>query len=69
VDRTGTRSSSSWRRSDVHGTHGLDRAAVDRHATDYLRTLEALRDGTFDLEAVREWPRLNRDLETAIRSR
>ena len=53
----------------VHGTHGLDRAAVDRHATDYLRTLEALRDGTFDLEAVREWPRLNRDLETAIRSR
>lgn len=53
----------------VHGTHGLDRAAVDRYATDYLRTLEALRDGTFNLEAVREWPRLNRDLETAIRSR
>ena len=31
--------------------------------------LRTLRDGTFDLEAVREWPRLNHDLETALRSR
>jgi glutathione-regulated potassium-efflux system ancillary protein KefG len=53
----------------VHGTLGLDRDAVDRHASDYLRILEALRDGAIDLHAVREFPRLNHDLETALRSR
>ena len=52
----------------VYGTHLLDSAAIDSHASDYRRSLTALRDGSFDLEASREWPRLNHDLGSVIRS-
>jgi glutathione-regulated potassium-efflux system ancillary protein KefG len=50
----------------VYGTHGLTTAEIDRHATDYRRTVEALRDGLFDVEAARGWSRLNRDLDAVI---
>ncbi len=38
----------------VHGTHGMKREQILAHARDYRRTLEALRDGTTDLEAAQE---------------
>jgi glutathione-regulated potassium-efflux system ancillary protein KefG len=43
----------------VHGTHQLSAAEIDRHAADYRRCLEALRDGRLDLEGLRNRPRLN----------
>lgn len=43
----------------VHGTHALDEAAFQEHAADYRRALEGLRDGTLDLGAARDLPRLN----------
>ena len=49
----------------VHGTHALDDADIAAHATDYRRTLEALRDGRLDLDAV-AGPRLNSDLDAVI---
>jgi len=52
----------------VHGTHSLDAGEIDRHAADYRRTVEALRDGLFDMDAARSWSRLNRDLDAVIRS-
>jgi glutathione-regulated potassium-efflux system ancillary protein KefG len=50
----------------VHGTHGLSSVEIDRHAADYRRTVEALRDGLLDVAAARNWPRLNRDLDAVI---
>ena len=52
----------------VHGTHSLGAAEIDRHAADYRRTVEALRDGLFDVDAARGWSRLNRDLDAVIGS-
>lgn len=52
----------------VHGTHSLGAAEIDRHAADYRRTVEALRDGLFDVDAARDWPRINRDLDAVIGS-
>ncbi len=50
----------------VYGTHSLGPEDINRHATDYRRTIEALRDGTLDLDAARDWPRLNHDLDALI---
>ncbi len=50
----------------VHGTHGLNAVEINRHADDYRRTVEALRDGLIDVDAARGWPRLNHDLEAVI---
>jgi glutathione-regulated potassium-efflux system ancillary protein KefG len=50
----------------VHGTHRLADADIGRHASDYRRALEALRDGRLDLTAVRRLPRLNADLDAVI---
>ena len=52
----------------VHGTHGLDAAAIDRHAARYRQTLEALRDGALDIDVARNRPNLNHDSDTASRS-
>jgi glutathione-regulated potassium-efflux system ancillary protein KefG len=51
----------------VHGTHRLSDDDIEGHATDYRRTLEALRDGRLDLEAARVTQRLNSDLEAIIK--
>ena len=50
----------------VHGTHRLADADIARHASDYRRVLEALRDGRVDLAAVKRMPRLNADLDAVI---
>ncbi len=50
----------------VHGTHGMTEEEILRHARDYRTTLEALRDGTVDVEAARRSPRLNSNLNAVI---
>ncbi len=52
----------------VHGTHQLTEGEIEDYGADYRRTLEALRDGTLDLEAVQRLPRLNSDLDAVVRS-
>lgn len=52
----------------VHGTHLMTEDEIHAHAWDYHRTIEALRDGTIDLDEARRFPRLNSNLETVIRS-
>ncbi len=49
------------------GTHGMTRNTMLAHADDYRRVIEALRDGTLDLDAVRKWDRINGDLDSVIR--
>ena len=39
---------------------------IDRHAEDYRRILEALRDEAIDLDALADLPRLNADLEALL---
>jgi glutathione-regulated potassium-efflux system ancillary protein KefG len=51
----------------IHGTHEMTETAIQAHAQDYRRALEALRDGRIDLDAVRSHPRLNHDLDAIIR--
>ena len=43
----------------VHGTHQMTSQEMSHHADDYRRTIEALRDGTLDLDKARLYPRLN----------
>jgi glutathione-regulated potassium-efflux system ancillary protein KefG len=50
----------------VHGTHALTDADISDHAMDYRRAIVALRDGTIDLEAAREFPRLNSNLDRIV---
>jgi glutathione-regulated potassium-efflux system ancillary protein KefG len=50
----------------VHGAHGMTIEQIDRHADDYRRVIEALRDGAIDLETVTDLPRLNADLEALL---
>jgi len=50
----------------VHGTHRLLEAEMDRHARDYRRVLEGLRDGRLDIEAARRMPRINSDLDRLL---
>jgi glutathione-regulated potassium-efflux system ancillary protein KefG len=51
----------------VHGTHRMSVEQMERHAVDYRRAVEALRDGRLDLAAARERSRLNDDLDALIR--
>lgn len=51
----------------VHGTFQLSDREIDTYGADYRRVLEALRDGTLDLEAVQRLPRLNSDLDAFVR--
>jgi len=53
----------------VHGTHALTAADIAGHAEAYRRAIVALRDGTIDLEAAREFPRLNSDLDRIVADR
>ncbi len=50
----------------VHGTHTLDDEAIARHAADFRRVIEALRDDALDRDAIRDAVRLNADLERAL---
>lgn len=50
----------------AHGTLAMTTEHMDQHAVDYRRTLEALRDGRLDLQAARDLPRLNVDLDAVI---
>ena len=51
----------------VYGTHQMTEAAIQGHAHDYRRVVEALRDGRIDLTALRSHPRLNHHLDAIIR--
>jgi glutathione-regulated potassium-efflux system ancillary protein KefG len=51
----------------VHGTHRMTPDEIAQHASDYRRTVAALRDGTLDLVRARELPRLNADLNGVLR--
>jgi len=50
----------------VHGTHLLDDAAIEQHAADYRRVLEALRDRRIEPAQVRDMARLNADLDRLL---
>jgi len=53
----------------VHGTFQMPEARILRHALDYRRTLEALRDGRIDPAAVRGLSRINdQELDAVLRS-
>jgi glutathione-regulated potassium-efflux system ancillary protein KefG len=52
----------------VHGAHGMTAEQIERHADDYRRTVEALRDEEIDFDAVASLPRLNIDLEALLGS-
>ena len=51
----------------VHGALGMRAEQIERHADDYRRTVEALRDEEIDFDAVASLPRLN--LEALLGSR
>ncbi len=51
----------------VHGALGMTDEEIRGHARDYRRSLEALRDGSLDLEAAGRQPRLNLRLDELIR--
>jgi len=50
----------------VHGTHRMTQQEIEGHARDYRRAIEALRDGTLDLESVRRHPRINWRLDEIL---
>jgi glutathione-regulated potassium-efflux system ancillary protein KefG len=50
----------------AHGTHGMKEDEIARHARDWRRIVEALRDGRVDREAARSQNRLNADLDAVI---
>lgn len=52
----------------VHGTHRMTPDEMKAHAKDLRHFLEGLRDGKADLEAAREFPRINWDLEAVLTS-
>jgi glutathione-regulated potassium-efflux system ancillary protein KefG len=51
----------------VHGTHGMTEEEIHRHANDWRRTIEALRDERLDVEAARSHTRLNANLDAVLR--
>ncbi len=51
----------------AHGAHGMTAEAIQRHARDYRRMVEALRDERLDLEAARQAPRINWNLDELLR--
>ncbi len=53
----------------VHGTLGMERPEMERHAADYRRLVEGLRDGAVDPAAVADLPRLNADLDALLPAR
>jgi glutathione-regulated potassium-efflux system ancillary protein KefG len=53
----------------VHGTHGLTSADIEKHARDYGRLIEALRDGRVDLDKARRMDRINSKLDDIMTDR
>lgn len=53
----------------VHGTHGMSEEEIGRHARDWRRIIEALRDGRLNREAALTQSRLNASLDAVIRVR
>jgi glutathione-regulated potassium-efflux system ancillary protein KefG len=51
----------------VHGTLGMTREQADRHASDWRRIIEALRDDRVDLERAVAAARLNADFDALLR--
>ena len=49
------------------GTHRMTDDEMAGHAHDYRRVIEALRDDTMDLDTIRRWDRINRNLDAVIR--
>lgn len=52
----------------VHGTHSLDDEEIARHAADYRRVVEALRDDRLDAGAAAGQTCLNANLNALLRS-
>jgi glutathione-regulated potassium-efflux system ancillary protein KefG len=50
----------------VHGTHRMADSEMRMHADAYRRVLEGLRDGVLDVEAARDHPRMNWDLDAVL---
>ena len=50
----------------VHGTLRMTPDVMEGHGRDYGRLLEAIRDGTVDLQAAGSFPRLNSDLDQIV---
>ncbi len=50
----------------VHGTLQMSPSEIERHAADYRRLIEALRDERLDLEAAAGAARLNADLDALL---
>jgi glutathione-regulated potassium-efflux system ancillary protein KefG len=53
----------------IHGTLAMTTDTIRRHAEDYRKVVEGLRDGTLDLEKARNYPRLNKDLNEILAPR
>ena len=51
----------------AHGTLGMKDDEIARHAADWRRIVEALRDERIDLEAARSQTRLNASLDSVVR--
>jgi glutathione-regulated potassium-efflux system ancillary protein KefG len=51
----------------VYGTHSLDDEETARHAADYRRVVEALRDDELDVAAAADQPGLNVNLDAVLR--
>ncbi|MEJ2547688.1 MAG: NAD(P)H-dependent oxidoreductase [Gemmatimonadota bacterium] len=51
----------------VHGTLGMTREQAERHASEWRRTLEALRDDRVDVERAAGVTRLNADFDALLR--
>lgn len=52
----------------VHGAHGMTAERIERHARDYRRVIEALRDERLDLEAAARRPRLDLAVDELIQT-
>jgi len=52
----------------VHGAHGMSAERIERHASDFRRAIEALRDERLDMEAARSMPSLNVALDASMRA-
>jgi glutathione-regulated potassium-efflux system ancillary protein KefG len=50
----------------VHGTHMITKEETAAQGESYRRIITALRDGKIDLEAAKEFPRLNLDTDKII---
>lgn len=52
----------------VHGTHMMSSEEIEKHAEDYRRLLEMIRDDELDLDAAKQVTRLNADLAAITRA-